>query len=1076
MKLTILACFAAASTLSAQTAPAAPDLAASRAFVHALPADRAAAGTFLQAVGRERAEAMLMQVYIAGNSAQASLDDWGDLHRALTGLVTLFSQQSDPTDLFRASVFANIQDFAYRDKERDYGRALEAAEESLALAERSGLTQNIFLNWANIGRELLNVGRIDEALADLRKSRDLIPTAQMYSDNASQVWRDIVDIELARQNISGASQELIRFQETALPAPPYFRAQAQLAKADLEMAQDQYGDVPGIVSEALQSVLDPADKATFGYDAVLELMRCILDSMNRLSYQDALGLAAKIDRDVPGLPIQVSGFAQRAARSRRRMSGDIEGILREDSTAVEQAQKAGNAHGQVEALRILAADFAAAGSLPNQITAMEQAVALERMLHPDGIPLGYPEGYAFAGTLAGLASAYARTAPFGPAERTKADQLLSEAAAAIDKQPAAADRTRLASLRAEIQLEQAEVLALKNKREDARKILTAAIEDSGAGRYDKADVYMRLARLDREEAPDVAAVSYDLAIREFRSRREALPEVAAHVEAARALARKDLYDKAQAHLDEAAKSTQNAGFADAEWKLPYVAGMIFEGKAQPNQAVDAYREAVKRVEALRAGLGEEERPAFTDSEWVSDLYARLISALTDLGRHQEAWQYTERGKARTFVESLEGRKFKETAPPKAQGELAEMEKRMIALRLQLAPDNDLLFRSSGGSASTIKSQLTDLENRFTLLREREGLANSRASQAVVLEPPMLGDLQASLKKLDPNAVLIEYSMLPDRITAFLIGPASFQQVTWKADVDALENDLRELRGLFEDQNSAQELGPLLARIAQTVWQPVAGKLPSGTRRLVIAPTGFLNYLPFQTLPFSGGPQLIDRFTISYLPSASTLMLLGGAAPLKGDLFLGALGSVQVEGAPPLPGTTAEVDGIARVYPGATLIKEQALTHDAALQALLDHQAVHFATHGIYDVHAPLFSALLTSPASGQPARVSLYELTGMQLKAKLVVLSACESGTGKLMQGDEISGLARTILSAGAKTVVSSLWDVDDASTALLMQQFYAGLHKGKSPAAALRAAALVVRKKYPHPMFWAPFVVTGAF
>jgi CHAT domain-containing protein len=160
------------------------------------------------------------------------------------------------------------------------------------------------------------------------------------------------------------------------------------------------------------------------------------------------------------------------------------------------------------------------------------------------------------------------------------------------------------------------------------------------------------------------------------------------------------------------------------------------------------------------------------------------------------------------------------------------------------------------------------------------------------------------------------------------------------------------------------------------------------------------------------------------------------------------------------------------------VKEAALTHDVALEALLDHQAVHFATHGIYDDHAPLFSALVTSPAAGQAARVSLYELTGIQLKAKLVVLSACESGTGKLRQGDEISGLARTILSAGAKTVIASLWDVDDASTALLMQQFYAGLHKGQAPAAALRSAALAVRKNkmYQHPRYWAPFVVTGAF
>jgi CHAT domain-containing protein len=98
----------------------------------------------------------------------------------------------------------------------------------------------------------------------------------------------------------------------------------------------------------------------------------------------------------------------------------------------------------------------------------------------------------------------------------------------------------------------------------------------------------------------------------------------------------------------------------------------------------------------------------------------------------------------------------------------------------------------------------------------------------------------------------------------------------------------------------------------------------------------------------------------------------------------------------------------------------------------------------------------------------------MQLKAKLVVLSACETGLGKLLGGDEVAGLTRTILSAGANTVVSSLWKVSDDSTALLMQGFYKRLRAGEQPAEALRASALEVKKQYPHPFYWAPFVVTG--
>lgn len=1073
----IFALLSGAPILHAQApAPAGPDLAEARQFVRSLPTGSAADSVFT-AVGRTRSSAMLMQVYSRGNLATASLDDWADQHLALTGLVEFLGSQTDPIALLNASGYASLQDTAYGNHEADYVHALGAAQESLALLQRSGLTQTIYVKWAGIARDLWKLGRTGEALEDFRKSRELIPAAETYSHSASGIWRDIVKAELSRGNTAAAADEAGRFVAAAGSAPPFFSGQAELARADLLIAQDQYGEVPDIVNRAFQAVLDPLERAIFGIDAYLELLGCVADSMNRLPYADAIALAGKIDKEVTGLPVKISGLAQSAARARRRMSGDLEGVLRDDFAVVEEARRAGKPHGQIEALRALAADFAASGSLSNQTTALEQAAELERMLlPPDGVPPGYPAAFSLATTFGDLASAYARIRPFGPVERDKSIRLLADALAAIDQQPAAADRTQLAGIRAEVQLERAEILALVNQPDEARKILQAALQEPVAARYDKSDVYLRLARLDRDHAPEAAAANYDLAIAEFRAARQLLPAVSAHVEAARALARTALYDKAQAHLDAAAKDMDHAGFADAEWKLPYISGIVFEGQRQASQAADAYRESVNRLDTSRAGVGEGERQSFTDSEWAADLYARLIGILTQLGRHQEAWQYTERAKARTFVESLQGRKFKDPAPPQSGGELADLERRMIALRLRIAPENDLLMGSSGESRDALKGQLLELENRFTLVREEQGLASSRASKAVSLDPPDLADIQAVLKQLDHAAVLLEYAVLPDGLTAFVIGPASFEQVTWKVDVPELGNDVSALRRLLQEPHPGEELNLRLQRVGQSIWQPVAGKLPAGTRRLVIAPASFLNYVPFQTLSYSSGRQLIDRFTISYLPSVSTLPWLGAAQPLGGDLFLGALGSLAVEGHDPLPGTNAEVDGIARAYPGSTIVREKELTHDAVLHALLDHQAVHLATHGAYDPDAPLFSMLLTSPAPGQMARVSMYELTQIQLKARLVVLSACESDLGKMTRGDEISGLTRTILSAGAKTVVSSLWSVDDDPTALLMREFYAQLRRGRSPSEAMRAAALVVRKKYPQPVYWAPFVVTGAF
>jgi len=283
-----------------------------------------------------------------------------------------------------------------------------------------------------------------------------------------------------------------------------------------------------------------------------------------------------------------------------------------------------------------------------------------------------------------------------------------------------------------------------------------------------------------------------------------------------------------------------------------------------------------------------------------------------------------------------------------------------------------------------------------------------------------------------------------------------------------------LRPLFSDASAGAELKRVLAEVSRVLIDPVAKNLPLENGRLIVVPSGYLNYLPFETLELPDGRALIDAFTISYLPSASTLQFLTARKISPDRLFLGAIGNVGVEGALPLPGTLVETDGIAKLTPSAKRATGQEFTHDAARDALLGYDIVHLATHGVIDPSAPLFSALLTSPAAHQPSRLSLYEVQGMQLKARLVVLSACQTGVGRLLGGDEVAGFTRTFLLAGADTVVASLWNVSDRSTAELMEGFYRNLRAGQPPSTALHASALALRKKFPHPKYWAAFVVTG--
>jgi hypothetical protein len=135
--------------------------------------------------------------------------------------------------------------------------------------------------------------------------------------------------------------------------------------------------------------------------------------------------------------------------------------------------------------------------------------------------------------------------------------------------------------------------------------------------------------------------------------------------------------------------------------------------------------------------------------------------------------------------------------------------------------------------------------------------------------------------------------------------------------------------------------------------------------------------------------------------------------------------------------------------------------------------LHFATHGELNERDPLASGLLRSPGGGGDGRLEVREIFGLDLKAQLVVLSACETGLGQLSTGDELVGLQRAFLYAGSPAVVTTLWKVDDRASFTLMREFYDQLAK-LDAAQALQAAQRAAMKEFPHPFAWAAFGLTG--
>ncbi len=175
---------------------------------------------------------------------------------------------------------------------------------------------------------------------------------------------------------------------------------------------------------------------------------------------------------------------------------------------------------------------------------------------------------------------------------------------------------------------------------------------------------------------------------------------------------------------------------------------------------------------------------------------------------------------------------------------------------------------------------------------------------------------------------------------------------------------------------------------------------------------------------------------------------------------------------PLPGAEQEAKAISQ------LLNTQALTGDratkaAVLQQIGRAQIVHLATHGIFDDRNGLNSAIALAPSDKDDGLLTAEEILKLKLNAELVVLSACDSGRGRIT-GDGVIGLSRSLISAGVPSVIVSLWSIPDAPTAELMTEFYRNLQKGQNKAQALRQAMLTTMKTHPAPRDWAAFTLIG--
>ena len=237
-----------------------------------------------------------------------------------------------------------------------------------------------------------------------------------------------------------------------------------------------------------------------------------------------------------------------------------------------------------------------------------------------------------------------------------------------------------------------------------------------------------------------------------------------------------------------------------------------------------------------------------------------------------------------------------------------------------------------------------------------------------------------------------------------------------------------------------------------------------TPHIAIVPHGSLHFLPFHAF-FDGEKYLIDRFEITYAPSASVLKYCLEKPDLSDNPPL--LVGVADEKAPVVDAELAE---IGRLFPAAHILRGEAATRAAFIEtSKVSPSFIHIATHAIFRQDNPMFSSFKLTDGY-----VTAFDLFSLTCPTNLVTLSGCQSGMSEVTGSDDLLGLMRGFLYAGARSLLVSLWTVNDESTAELMVDFYREWRKGTAKSTAFRQAMLSIRESHPNPFYWAPFLLAG--
>jgi tetratricopeptide (TPR) repeat protein len=531
---------------------------------------------------------------------------------------------------------------------------------------------------------------------------------------------------------------------------------------------------------------------------------------------------------------------------------------------------------------------------------------------------------------------------------------------------------------------------------------------------------------------------------------------------------------AEPHLMAARLLSERLALPQLRQRLNERLGRLRRLQGSDEEALVALEEAIDEIERLRDTVTHESIRASFLLDKIG-AYEELL--MVHLSRWAESdprgvFAVAERAKSRGLVDLLTGvaRRGAPVAEEPVQEHIRSLQSDLNATYNQLLGIGEVPPRVP---LPDLHGRTVELEREISELRLRAVPATS--DPFTTAAPPDVWE------ELPSDVTLLAYHVTGDEIIAFVGGRDRIRIVRDCGSAGLVARLLRQLDVQWDRMGAGagfvdrhvEHLARLTQRVLASLYdelvaplKPLLGAPPAsegGPHKITIIPHGLLHRVPFHAL-FDGEAYLLDRFEVSYAPSATVFSLCQKQVPLGSERAL-----ILSVADPLIPHVADEARAVASHLPGADVLADGRATLDAIGEKAPGCGILHLACHGMFRGDNPMFSSLKL-----HDGWLTAADVLGLDLDGALVTLSACESARNRVLVGDELLGLARGFLGAGAATLVASLWLVQDETTSWMMERWYAQLRDGAGSTTALRNAQLALKERCPHPYYWAPFVLMG--